>query len=75
MLHKEVDPAAERERLAKERTRLEGEVAKANAKLANTSFVERAPAQVVEQERQRLAAFEATLAKVKEQLDKLAVGP
>jgi valyl-tRNA synthetase len=72
MLHKEVDPAVERERLSKESARLEGEIVKARAKLGNASFVERAPAKVVEQERERLAGFQTTLAKLKEQLAKLA---
>jgi valyl-tRNA synthetase len=53
--------------------RLEGEIVKAKAKLGNASFVERAPAKVVEQERERLAGFEATLVKLKQQLEKLAV--
>ena len=72
MLQIEVDPAAERERLKKESARLAGEITKARANLGNASFVERAPAKVVEQERERLAGFEATLAKVNAQLDKLA---
>ncbi|HTP62172.1 MAG TPA: valine--tRNA ligase [Burkholderiales bacterium] len=72
MPHVEVDPRKERERLGKEIARLEGEVVKANAKLANASFVDRAPAKVVEQERARLAGFEATLAKLRQQLGKLA---
>jgi len=71
MLFKTVDPAAERTRLAKEVARLEAEIVKARAKLGNASFVERAPASVVEQERKRLADFEATLAKLKDQLRKL----
>ena len=45
---------------------------KTHAKLGNASFVERAPAKVVEQERARLAGFESTLAKLREQLQKLS---
>ena len=67
MPHIEVDPEAERARVAKEIARLEGEIAKARTKLANPSFVERAPAPIVAQERARLAGFEATLAKLRGQ--------
>jgi valyl-tRNA synthetase len=72
MLHIEVDRVAERERIGKEVSRLEGEVARANAKLANEGFISRAPAAVVEQERARLAGFTATLAKLREQVGRLA---
>jgi valyl-tRNA synthetase len=71
MLRIEIDKAAERERLQKEISRLEGEIAKARGKLANAGFVERAPAQVVAQEKERLAAFAATLENLKPQLAKL----
>ncbi len=72
MLRVEIDIAAERERVAKEIARLEGEVAKAEGKLGNESFVARAPAAVVDQERARLAGFRVTLEKLRPQLEKLA---
>ncbi|MGH8102425.1 MAG: class I tRNA ligase family protein, partial [Chthoniobacterales bacterium] len=58
--------AAERERLNKEITRLEAELKTVQAKLANKSFVDRAPAAVVEEHRQREKNFAAQLAKLKE---------
>jgi valyl-tRNA synthetase len=71
MLEIEVDVPAERERLAKEVARLEGEIARARAKLDNPKFVERAPAAVVEQERERVERFGSTLDKVRAQLANL----
>ena len=71
----EVDVAAETERLGREIARLQGEVTKANAKLGNESFVARAPAQVVAQERQRIADFTATVARLQDQLARLRPSP
>jgi valyl-tRNA synthetase len=71
MLKVEIDPAAERERLTREKTRVEAEAAKCEAKLANPGFVQRAPPLIVAQEKERLARFRATLAQVEEQLRKL----
>ena len=70
-LHMEVDVAAEKLRLGKEVSRLEGEIAKANGKLANEAFVAKAPPAVIDQERKRLAEFGDTLTKVRDQLARL----
>jgi valyl-tRNA synthetase len=71
MLKIEIDVAAEKERLGKEVARLQGEMNKANAKLNNESFVARAPAEVVAQEKARVAEFSASLAKLQTQLSKI----
>ncbi|MDP3124408.1 MAG: hypothetical protein Q8M84_02135, partial [Thiobacillus sp.] len=57
----------ERARLAKEITRIQGEITKAQGKLANASFVDRAPAAVVQQEQARLADFVGMLQKLEAQ--------
>lgn len=71
MLDVPIDAAKERERLAKEIARLEAEIAKAKKKLENPSFVERAPAEVVAQERERIERFSATLAQLEPQLARI----
>jgi valyl-tRNA synthetase len=71
MLKVEIDIAAERLRIAKEIEKLEKQISSAQGKLANEAFVARAPAAVIEQEKQRVADFSATLEKLKSQLAKL----
>ena len=70
-LHMEIDVAAEKSRLGKEVARLNGEIAKAQGKLGNEAFVAKAPAAVIEQERQRIAQFTQTLGKLEDQLRRL----
>jgi valyl-tRNA synthetase len=61
-----IDVEAERVRLDKEIGKIRGEVGKSKGKLGNASFVDRAPAEVVEQERQRLADWETKLGQLEE---------
>jgi valyl-tRNA synthetase len=67
----EVDVAAEKVRLAKEITRFEGEIAKANAKLGNEAFVAKAPPAVIDEAKKRVAEFGETLEKIHQQLQRL----
>jgi valyl-tRNA synthetase len=71
MLKVEIDVTAERERLDKEVARLNVEISKAQGKLSTPTFVERAPAAVVEQEKKRLQDFNATLTQLQAQRTKL----
>ena len=67
-----VDLAEERARLAKELERAEAEVARRQAKLANANFVNRAPANIVQGERDLLHTAEVTAAKLREQVSALS---
>ena len=64
MLVVEINKDEERARLAKEIARIQGEIKKAETKLANPSFVDKAPAAVVQQEQARLADFASMLQKL-----------
>ena len=66
-----VDFAAERERLQKELAGLEQNLAGYERKLSNPSFVERAPAAVVEEEKRRRAEALENKAKVEEALARI----
>src|SRR5881398_2928607 len=59
------DRAAERERLDREIAKLEAELRATEAKLANASFLERAPKEVVEEYQRRRADFSARLAQLR----------
>ncbi len=61
-----IDAAAVADRLEKRRAELRSEVARAEGKLANEGFVARAPAEVVEEEREKLARYAAELRELEE---------
>ena len=64
-----VDIAAEIERLEKEKKRLEGEVMRVDKKLSNQGFVAKAPAAVVEEERQKGEKYREMLETVTSRLE------
>jgi valyl-tRNA synthetase len=74
-LQVKIDRATEIARITKEIERLEGEAAKASAKLANERFVARAPADVVDQEKRRVADFTATSNRLRDQRARLESSP
>ncbi|MFN2507246.1 MAG: valine--tRNA ligase [Chthoniobacterales bacterium] len=65
------DKERERERLEKEIVKLREELRTVNAKLANSSFLDRAPAAVVEEHRRRKADFVERLAQLTRARDAL----
>lgn len=67
-----VDLAEERERLKKEITRSEQEVGGISRKLENKAFVERAPEDVVERDRARVAELQTRIDKLHENLKRIA---
>ena len=67
-----IDKEAELARLDKEILRLEGEAKRVGGKLANEGFVAKAPAEVLEKERAKLAEAEQALANLVEQRGKIA---
>jgi len=69
-----VDLEAERKRLARELEEVADVISRAERLLANEDFVTKAPAHVVERERQKLAQNKAREAKVQARLDSLGQG-
>ncbi|WP_369959857.1 valine--tRNA ligase [Pseudomonas benzenivorans] len=67
-----IDKDAELARLDKEIARLDGEVKRVGGKLANEGFVAKAPAEVLDKERAKLAEAEQALAKLAEQRGRIA---
>ena len=67
-----IDKDAELQRLQKKIQNLEGEVQRVNAKLNNENFVSRAPDEVVNKEKAKLAEAQSALASLQAQADKIA---
>jgi valyl-tRNA synthetase len=67
-----IDLGAERARLAKARAAAEADAKKIAQKLGNADFVARAKEEVVEENRERLAAAEAEMARLDAALARIA---
>ena len=67
-----IDIAAEKARLVKEKDKATKEIAGIDKKLANKNFVDKAPAEVVEEQHTRRANFEAQLTTLDAALARLA---
>ncbi|MEX0734539.1 MAG: valine--tRNA ligase [Steroidobacteraceae bacterium] len=67
-----IDVDAELARLGRRRSKVEQELARASGKLGNENFVRNAPAEVVAQERERVAGFKRELAQLAEQHERVA---
>jgi valyl-tRNA synthetase len=65
-----IDPAEERTRLQADLAEVQGQIERLE-KLLNSPFAQKAPPEVVGKERERLAGFQETAAKIKTQLDEL----
>ena len=66
-----IDVDAERARLTRQRDKIDADLKRSTAKLANEKFVNNAPPEVVTQERDRVAEFKRSIAQLSEQLAKL----
>ncbi|MCC1495194.1 valine--tRNA ligase [Alcanivorax sp. 1008] len=66
-----IDKAAELDRLGKEIQKLKQEVSRADERLKNPGFTDRAPADVVAKERDKLNEYRSQLAKLEEQAEKI----
>jgi len=66
-----IDKDAEVARLGKSIDKLEKERKRVTNKLANPGFTEKAPAAVLEKEKEKAAGFERDIVKLKEQIEKI----
>ncbi|MCC6750241.1 MAG: hypothetical protein IT371_21430 [Deltaproteobacteria bacterium] len=70
-VHGVIDDAAEQARLQKELVRLEKEIGACEKKLGSAGFVDRAPPEVVQEQRERLAGYLAQKDAIAESLGEL----
>ncbi len=70
-LNELIDPEKEIKRLSDEREKLRSEIARAEGKLNNAGFVDKAPQKVVEAEREKLQKYRDMMSKVEMQLSRL----
>jgi valyl-tRNA synthetase len=66
-----IDKDAEVERLVKSVEKQEKEIERVNNKLGNPGFTDKAPAAVIEKEKEKAAGFTRDIAKLKEQIEKI----
>uniref|UniRef100_UPI002603AB5B hypothetical protein n=1 Tax=Asticcacaulis sp. TaxID=1872648 RepID=UPI002603AB5B len=66
-----IDVEKEKARLAKEIGKLEQDIAKIDAKLSNKNFVDKAPEEVIEEQRERRAEADTVRAKLADALARL----
>jgi len=69
-----LDPEEEKNRLQKQLDKLNHDLARSERKLANENFIGRAPADVVEAERKKLAELESRIGLLEKHLEALADG-
>jgi len=67
-----IDKEAELQRLSKEIERIKKELPRIENKLGNPKFIERAPAQVVAREKEKLKELTATLSRLEEQFSRIS---
>ena len=67
-----IDVGQEKARLAREIDKIEGEIVRIDRKLANESFVARAPAEVVEENRDKRSEYELSRTRLSEALERIA---
>ncbi len=72
LLDEALDVEAEKQRLGKQIARLQSDIEKLSAKLANLDFIQRAPVQVIETNRHRLQEAEQQMRVLQEKLDELS---